>query len=110
MPDPHAGLAPRYLRAPKAARLPHLVRPDAGKAPHLWHGPTYRKLGSRVVYAQEDRQAFELGTKTSTSNSGAGTVLPAKRHARFPRGAAGGVRNAISSLSQQPQSRSGCGN
>jgi hypothetical protein len=42
-------------------------------------GPTYRKLGGRVVYALEDLKAWvDRGTKNSTSDPGAGTVLPAK--------------------------------
>jgi hypothetical protein len=41
-----------------------------------------RKLGGRVVYALEDLKAWaDRGAKTSTSDPGAGTVLPAKRHA-----------------------------
>ncbi|MGY3464480.1 hypothetical protein ACVW0I_001351 [Bradyrhizobium sp. LM6.11] len=48
-------------------------------------GPTYRKLGGRVVYALEDLTAWvDRGAKTSTSDPGAGTVLPAKRHTPIP--------------------------
>ncbi|MCK1636942.1 DNA-binding protein [Bradyrhizobium sp. 157] len=48
-------------------------------------GPAYRKLGGRVVYALEDLKAWaDRGAKTSTSDPGAGTVLPAKRHAPIP--------------------------
>ncbi|PVA08693.1 DNA-binding protein [Pelagivirga sediminicola] len=44
-------------------------------------GPAYRKLGGRVVYSVDDLQAWaERGAKQSTSDPGAGTVLPAKRH------------------------------
>ena len=48
-------------------------------------GPAYRKIGARVVYAVSDLNAWaDLGTKTSTSDPGIGTVLPAKRHAPIP--------------------------
>jgi hypothetical protein len=48
-------------------------------------GPAYRKIGGRVVYALDDLKAWaDRGTKTSTSDPGAGTVLPAKRHAPVP--------------------------
>ena len=44
--------------------------------------PRYRKLGGRVVYALDDLKAWaDRGAKTSTSDPGVGTVLPAKRHA-----------------------------
>ncbi len=45
---------------------------------------TERSAG-RVVYAIDDLQAWaDRGTKTSTSDPGAGTVLPAKRHTPAP--------------------------
>ena len=44
-------------------------------------GPRYLKIGGRVVYALDDLQAWaDRGTKTSTSDPGKGTVLPAKKH------------------------------
>ena len=47
-------------------------------------GPKYRKIGGRVVYALDDLQAWaDIGAKSSTSDPGVGTVLPAKRHAAF---------------------------
>src|ERR1700694_3039259 len=43
-------------------------------------GPKYRKIGGRVIYALADLKAWaDLGIKKSTSDPGAGTVLPAKR-------------------------------
>jgi hypothetical protein len=48
-------------------------------------GPAYRKIGARVVYAVSDLNAWaDLGTRTSTSDPGIGTVQPAKRHAPIP--------------------------
>jgi len=81
MPDPNAGLPPRYLRTPEAARFLSLSGRTLEKHRTYGTGPAYRKLGGRVVYALEDLKAWaDRGSKTSTSDPGAGTVLPAKRH------------------------------
>ena len=78
---PTAGLPPRYLRTPEAARFLSLSGRTLEKHRTYGTGPTYRKIGGRVVYALDDLQAWaDRGTKTSTSDPGAGTVLPAKRH------------------------------
>ena len=82
MSDPNAGLPPRYLRTPEAARFLSLSGRTLEKHRTYGTGPAYRKLGGRVVYALEDLKAWaDRGAKTSTSDPGAGTVLPAKRHA-----------------------------
>ena len=82
MPDPNAGLPPRYLRTPEAARFLSLSGRTLEKHRTYGTGPAYRKLGGRVVYALEDLKAWaDRGAKTSTSDPGTGTVLPAKRHA-----------------------------
>jgi predicted DNA-binding transcriptional regulator AlpA len=83
--DPNAGLPPRYLRTPEAARFLGLSGRTMEK--HRIHGtgPTYRKLGGRVVYALDDLKAWaDRGTKKSTSDPGADIVLPAKRHPPIP--------------------------
>jgi predicted DNA-binding transcriptional regulator AlpA len=75
-----AGLPPRYLRTPEAARFLGLSDRTLEKHRTYGTGPTYRKLGGRVVYALEDLQAWAArGTKTSTSDPGVGTVHPARR-------------------------------
>jgi len=80
MPDPLAGFPPRYLRTPEAARFLSLSHRTLEKHRSYGTGPLYRKIGGRVVYSLEDLQAWaERGTKTSTSDPGQGTVLPAKR-------------------------------
>ena len=85
MPDPLAGLPPRYLRTPEAARFLGLSGRTLEKHRTYGTGPAYRKIGGRVVYALDDLKAWaDRGTKTSTSDPGAGTVLPAKRHAPVP--------------------------
>ena len=80
MPDPLAGLPPRFLRTPEAARyLGPSGRTPALPRPYCT-GPTYRKIGGRVVYAVDDLKAWaDRGAKTSTSDPGKGTVLPAKK-------------------------------
>jgi hypothetical protein len=79
MPDPNAGLPPRYLRTAEAARLLGLSPRTLEKHRIYGTGPT------RVVYTVADLNAWaDLGTRTSTSDPGIGTVLPAKRHAPIP--------------------------
>jgi predicted DNA-binding transcriptional regulator AlpA len=82
MPDPLAGLPPRFLRTPEAARFLGLSGRTLEKHRTYGTGPKYHKIGGRVVYALEDLKAWaDLGAKTSTSDPGAGTVYPAKRGA-----------------------------
>ena len=85
MPDPNAQLPPRYLRTPEAGRFLGLSARTLEKHRTYGTGPTYRKLGGRVVYAPEDLKAWvDRGAKRSTSDPGVGTVLPAKRHTPTP--------------------------
>ncbi|QXX76142.1 AlpA family transcriptional regulator [Methylovirgula sp. HY1] len=80
MADPLTGFPPRYLRTPEAARFLGLSGRTLEKHRTYGTGPTYRKIGGRVVYALEDLQAWvDLGSKKSTSDPGRGTVHPAKR-------------------------------
>jgi hypothetical protein len=93
MYDPKAGLPPAYLRTADAARFLGLSGRTLEKHRTYGTGPAYRKLGGRVVYALDDLKAWaERGAKTSTSDPGAGTVLPAKRHATCLRPYVGQVR------------------
>ncbi|GHA27599.1 hypothetical protein GCM10007989_24330 [Devosia pacifica] len=76
-----AGIPPRYLRTPEAARFLSLSARTLEKHRTYGTGPAYRKLGGRVVYSVDDLQAWaERGVKQSTSDPGIGSVLPAKRH------------------------------
>ena len=85
MPDLNADLPPRYLRTPEAARFLGLSARTLEKHRTYGTGPSYRKLGGRVVYAPEDLKAWvDRGAKRSTSDPGVGTVLPAKRHTPTP--------------------------
>ncbi len=85
-----AGLPPRYLRTPEAARFLSLSGRTLEKHRTYGTGPAYRKLGGRVVYSIEDLQAWaDRGTVTSTSDP-RGSVLPAKRHDEDALAAPGG--------------------
>ena len=82
MPDPLAGLPPRFLRTPEAARYLGLSGRTLEKHRTYGTGPRYRKIGGRVVYALDDLKSWaDLGAKTSTSDPGVATVYPAKRSA-----------------------------
>jgi predicted DNA-binding transcriptional regulator AlpA len=76
-----AGFPPRYLRTPEASRFVGLSIRTLEKHRIYGTGPRYSKLGGRVVYRLEDLQSWvESGAKASTSDPGASSVLPAKRH------------------------------
>jgi len=93
MPDPLAGLPPRFLRTHEAARFLSLSGRTLEKHRIYGTGPKYRKIGGRVVYALDDLKAWaDLGAKNSTSDPGVGTVLPAKRQAPAPLAYAGRER------------------
>jgi predicted DNA-binding transcriptional regulator AlpA len=79
-----AGIPPRYLRTPEAARFLGLSGRTLEKHRTYGTGPAYRKLGGRVVYSVDDLQAWaQRGAVTSTSDP-RGSVLPAKRHEPVP--------------------------
>ena len=76
-----AVLPPRYLRTPEAARFLSLSGRTLEKHRCYGTGPRYSKVGGRVVYRVDDLQAWvDRGIKSSTSDPGIDTVLPAKRH------------------------------
>ena len=76
-----AGLPPRFLRTPEAARFLGLSGRTLEKHRTYGTGPAYRKLGGRVVYAIDDLETWaDRGAVTSTSDP-RGSVLPAKRQA-----------------------------
>jgi predicted DNA-binding transcriptional regulator AlpA len=83
MPDPMAGLPPRFLRTPEAARFLGLSGRTLEKHRVYGTGPRYRKIGGRVVYALDDLKSWaDQGLRTSTSDPGSGTVHPARRVVR----------------------------
>ena len=82
MADQTSALPPRYLCTKEAARFLGLSQRTLEKHRTYGTGPRYSKLGGRVVYSIDDLQEWvNRGLKTSTSDPGHGTVLPAKRHA-----------------------------
>jgi predicted DNA-binding transcriptional regulator AlpA len=71
---------PRFLRTPEAARFLGLSGRTLEKHRTYATGPTYRKIGGRVVYAVTDLQSWaDRATKISTSDPGVGRVYPARR-------------------------------
>lgn len=93
MPDPNAGLPPRYLRTPEAARFLGLSGRTLEKHRTYGTGPRYSKIGGRVVYAVTDLLAWvNRCTKASTSDDTGETVLPAKRHVAVSPAYAGAAR------------------
>lgn len=84
MNDTTTALPPRFLRTPEAARFLGLSGRTLEKHRTYGTGPTYKKIGGRVVYALPDLQTWaDRGTKSSTSDPGRGTVHPARRPTAF---------------------------
>jgi hypothetical protein len=82
--------AAAFPENPEAARFLGLSGRTLEKHRTYGTGPAYRKLGGRVVYSLDDLQAWaDRGAKTSTSDPGVGTVLPAKRHTDASSGPSG---------------------
>lgn len=71
----------RCLRTPEAARFLGLSGRTLEKHRTYGTGPTYSKIGGRIVYRLDDLQAWlARGEQVSTSDPRAGQVSPAKRH------------------------------
>lgn len=82
-------LPPRFLRTKEAAEFLSLSARTLEKHRTYGTGPSYRKLGGRVVYSIDELEAWaERGAVTSTSDP-RGSVLPAKRHDPTPASQAG---------------------
>ena len=74
-----APMPPRLLRTTEAARFLGLSGRTLEKHRVYGTGPTYRKIGGRVVYAVSDLQAWaDLGAQSSTSDPDGGRVRPAR--------------------------------
>jgi len=79
MQDVQSAIPPRFLRTPEAARFLGLSGRTLEKHRTYGTGPTYRKIGGRVVYSLVDLQSWaDRGAKSSTSDPGVG-VHPARR-------------------------------
>ncbi|MBP2147600.1 MULTISPECIES: AlpA family transcriptional regulator [Alphaproteobacteria] len=75
----NADLPPRMLRTQEAARFLGISLRTLEKHRTYGTGPTYRKIGGRVLYTVEDLQAWaDIGARKSTSDKDVGTVFPAR--------------------------------
>jgi predicted DNA-binding transcriptional regulator AlpA len=75
-----APLPPRLLRTPEAARYLGLSGRTLEKHRTFGTGPTYRKIGGRVVYTVDDLQRWaDRGAQVSTRDTPSNRVLPARR-------------------------------
>lgn len=72
-------MPPRMLRTQEAARFLGISLRTLEKHRTYGTGPTYRKIGGRVLYTVEDLQSWvDIGTRKSTSDKGVGRVFPAR--------------------------------
>ena len=72
-------LPPRYLRTPEAALYLGLSGRTLEKHRTYGTGPTYRKVGGRVLYTVRDLEDWSAaGERKSTRDKTAGTVFPAR--------------------------------
>ena len=79
MPNPLAGLPPRLLRTKEAARFLGISLRTLEKHRTYGTGPSYRKIGGRVLYAVRDLESWSaFGTLKPTRDKNAGTVFPAR--------------------------------
>ncbi|TKT81011.1 helix-turn-helix domain-containing protein [Aquamicrobium sp. LC103] len=79
MANPLAGLPPRLLRTQEAARFLGISIRTLEKHRTYGTGPTYRKIGGRVLYTIRDLEAWsDIGVRKSTRDTDVGTVFPAR--------------------------------
>jgi predicted DNA-binding transcriptional regulator AlpA len=75
----NAELPPRLLRTQEAARFLGISIRTLEKHRTYGTGPTYRKIGGRVLYAVRDLEAWAAkGVRKSTRDKNAGTIFPAR--------------------------------
>ena len=75
-----SSLPARLLRTAEAGRFLGLSGRTLEKHRTFGTGPTYRKIGGRVVYAIDDLQAWaDRGAQTSTTDPGGNQISPARR-------------------------------
>lgn len=72
----------KYLRTKEAARIVGLCARTLEKHRTYGTGPRYTKIGGRVLYDIDDLHAWvESGARSSTSDTDATVLPPAKPHA-----------------------------
>jgi predicted DNA-binding transcriptional regulator AlpA len=75
----NADMPPRLLRTQEAARFLGLSIRTLEKHRTYGTGPTYRKIGGRVLYAIRDLEEWsDIGIRKSTRDTNVGTVFPAR--------------------------------
>lgn len=75
----NADMPPRLLRTQEAARFLGLSIRTLEKHRTYGTGPTYRKIGGRVLYAIRDLEAWsDIGIRKSTRDTDVGTVFAAR--------------------------------
>ncbi|MDK8875303.1 MULTISPECIES: helix-turn-helix domain-containing protein [unclassified Paracoccus (in: a-proteobacteria)] len=75
----NADMPPRLLRTQEAARFLGLSIRTLEKHRTYGTGPTYRKIGGRVLYAIRDLEEWaDIGIRKSTRDANVGTVFPAR--------------------------------
>ncbi len=80
-----APLPQRYLRTPEAARLLGLSERTLEKHRVYGTGPTFLKLGGRVVYTVEALTNWaSQGCRQSTHDTGVGRIVPTTRRPQLP--------------------------
>ncbi len=80
MANSSSDLPPRRLRTPEAARFLGLSDRTLEKHRIFGTGPTYSKLGGRVVYQIDDLDDWaKKGRRISTHDPKAGRISPARR-------------------------------
>ena len=73
-------LPARLLRTAEAGRFLGLSGRTLEKHRTFGTGPTYRKIGGRVVYAIDDLLAWaDRGAQVSTTDPGGNRISPARR-------------------------------
>ncbi|MCG2663840.1 DNA-binding protein [Brevundimonas sp.] len=73
----------RFLRTPEAGRLLGLSGRTLEKHRTCGTGPRYRKLGGRVVYAENELLAWaDAGLRLTTSDPAALPITPPPSHGR----------------------------
>lgn len=75
----------RYLRTPEAAKFLGLSDRTLEKHRMFGTGPTFLKLGGRVVYTMDDLTRWAAkGCRKSTAAKGLGRILPTTRRLERP--------------------------
>ena len=78
-------LPQRYLRTPEAARLLGLSERTLEKHRVYGTGPTFLKLGGRVVYAVDALTSWaSQGCRKSTHDAGVGRIVPTTQPPHLP--------------------------